>query len=369
MAVLVDEDGLTRLSFIEYQATLLLVALLMCAGWAVIELTMNRFQVLTIVFPGMFSVRGRRFFFFDFDVSDKTVGKRLREDAKMILRVTTIMVLAYLWQHCVLETTQIVGTTFPHLQCEQGQDCFASELHIATLINRKRTPVNCSGSQEDFPMRVVVSCIRIIPPNADQWLMHLAIAHAVSQLCIRCYEVLVWSCGRSPRVRYFIGLLVFVSASAFCVLFYGGLMLEFAASWLMFVTGFSVPILLATAWRTGKEFEFLWTEQTASMQKSIEEHLEMALSEFRVQAAEEEEEKQWEQDQQAQQAQQPISRTNSMRVVLRSSMAEGARRARGLLSFGRLTSLLGRRPSLTGIDPRGDAELADLVPMVGIVSV
>merc|ERR1719331_2581871 len=127
---------------------------------------MNRFQVLTLLFPAMFTVRQRRFHVFNCDVSDGPLGKRIRREAKMILRINIAMVLSYLWQHCVLETAQVVGTEFPEKQCEDDFDCFASQFHWLTLVNRNYQRVDCSDPERRFfEERMVIGCVRFVTPT------------------------------------------------------------------------------------------------------------------------------------------------------------------------------------------------------------
>eukprot|EP00404_Azadinium_spinosum_P022480 CAMPEP_0180614028 /NCGR_PEP_ID=MMETSP1037_2-20121125/31205_1 /TAXON_ID=632150 /ORGANISM="Azadinium spinosum, Strain 3D9" /LENGTH=356 /DNA_ID=CAMNT_0022633727 /DNA_START=51 /DNA_END=1121 /DNA_ORIENTATION=+ len=252
----------------------------MCIGLLAIELMLNRFQVLPLLFPGMFSIREKRFYFFDFDISDVMVAEKLRGHAKMLVRCALCVVLSYLWQHCVLETSQHVGTNFPVEACDAGKDCFASELHFTTLFSRQHTAVDCNGPREDFQSRVVVSCIRFVDPDSTQWLMHLAIAHSVTQLNLKCYEVLVWVAGNSKWVRRFILLLTILFFISQLALFFAGMLSEFVSSWLSFVTSFSVPTFLFTVWRSGKVLDAMWKQDALRMQRSIEEHLSTALSSF-----------------------------------------------------------------------------------------
>merc|ERR1719316_2185806 len=133
---MLDRSPHITFTYLEYQLLLLCLAGAMCMGLMAIEVTLSRFQVLPLLYPGMFSVRERRFYFFSFDISDGALGKRIRADAKMLIRMTLCIVLSYLWQHCVIETTQQVGTEFPNKQCDDGADCFASNLHFMTFVNR-----------------------------------------------------------------------------------------------------------------------------------------------------------------------------------------------------------------------------------------
>merc|ERR1712003_36945 len=103
-------------------------------------------------------------------------------------------------------------------------DCFASELHFMTLFKRQYEPVNCQGEGVDFSSRVVVSCIRFVTPAASNWLMHIAIAHSVTQLNLKSFELMVWITGNSRCMRRFVGLMVFISLIVCVGLFFSGVM-------------------------------------------------------------------------------------------------------------------------------------------------
>mmetsp|Transcript_6466 Transcript_6466/g.15338 ORF Transcript_6466/g.15338 Transcript_6466/m.15338 type:complete len:374 (+) Transcript_6466:87-1208(+) len=262
---------------------MLCLAGIICMGLLAIELTMNRFQVLPLLFPGMFSVRERRFYFFDYLVSNVAEANHLRRQAKMLCRMTLCVVLSYLWQHCVMDTTQQVGREFPRKECNDGKDCYASELHFMTLLSRQHEPVDCSGEHKDFPSRMVVSCIRLVEPSAAGWLMHLAISHSITQLNFKAFEILVWLTGNSANMRRLFGVFprLVISLGAFVgvCLFFGGVVSDFAASWLSFVTIISIPLFFHSVYRSSKVLHTLYVEEAARVQSSIEQHLSAALSE------------------------------------------------------------------------------------------
>jgi len=251
----------------------------MCMALAVTEVVLNRFQVLPLLFPGMLCVRQRRFYFFNFDISDGPLGKTIRAEARMLIRATICVVLSYLWQHLVLETTQVVGGEFPTQMCKERQSCFASDFELQTIITREYQAIDCDGPQTGFQNRVVISCVRFIPPDSTLWLMHFGIAHSVTQLNFKCFELLVWIVGNSPRTRFAIGLLTALTILGSLVLFIGGNLFH-VMSWLAFVLVFSVPIFLSTVWKSGKALEKLWKEDSLRAQMSIEEHLNAALSDI-----------------------------------------------------------------------------------------
>lgn len=283
--VLIGGSKVTKFSYLEYQLLMLSLAGTICTAIGTVEVALRRFQVLPLLFPGMFVVRERRFYFFNFDISDGALGKRIRAEAKMLIRITLCVVLSYLWQHCVLETTQKVGKEFPIEECKEDHDCFASELHFFTLFNRNHEAIDCSRAMEeiapeDFQKRVVVSCIRFITPEAGNWLMHAAIANSVMQLNFKAFEVLVWICGNSPMIRHFTGVLIFCSLAVFVGLFFGGVMSEFVSSWLSFVMSLAIPAFLHTTWKCAKALDLLWRMDAVQVQQNIEKHLNDAFAEI-----------------------------------------------------------------------------------------
>jgi len=140
-----DSNGLTRFSSLEYQAIMFSLAFAMCVTMAIVEVVMKRFALLPVIFPGVFAIREKRLYFFDIEVKEVTVGKALRWEAMMTMRVTLAVVLSYLWEFCVFQSTTSVGRAFPLQQCESGMDCSVAEFEIQTFISRNHRPFNCSS--------------------------------------------------------------------------------------------------------------------------------------------------------------------------------------------------------------------------------
>lgn len=275
-----------KLSYFDYQVLLLCLAGAICMGLMAIEIVLHRFQVLPLLFPGMFTVRERRLFFFTFDISDGQKGKKVRADAKMLIRMTLFIVLSYLWHHCVLSTSQQVGTEFPEAQCAEESICFMSELHVLTMFTRQHEVIDCEGARETFPDRVVVSCLKFIPPSATTWLMHLAISHSITQLNFKLFEIFVWISGNSLYFRRGIGFLSFITfAASVSLFFYEPLFGELVSSWLSFVMSFSIPVFLYTTWKSSNTLEELWMEESQRVQRHIEERLNSAFVDIEAEAA------------------------------------------------------------------------------------
>jgi len=278
MGVLIGDEGATLFSYVEYQALTLGLGALTFVGLIAIEFAMKRFQVLPVLFPGMFSLREKRFFFFDVEVKDGTIARLLKKQAKMLVRMTLFIVLAYLWQHCVIQTSQQVGRDFPKDACDQGFDCFASPMHYSTFLTQRHEAVDCHGIRHQFEKKVVVSCIMFVKPSAQQWLMHVAIAHSLTQMNMKIYEFLVWTAGNSPCIRRLVWVVVVLSSIIFLGLFFGGVMLEFVSSWLSFVMSLSLPVFMFTVWKTSTLLEHLWNQKAKQAANSLEEHFQQALA-------------------------------------------------------------------------------------------
>jgi len=273
-------DDTTRFSFLEYQALMLVLAGGIALGLLTVEFAMKRFQVLAVLFPGMFSIRERKLFFFDFEVKDGALANRLRSQSKALVCMTLCVVMSYLWQKCVLHTTQQVGRKFPSDMCALNMDCFASPLDVTTLLTRSYEPVDCSGPKLPFGRQKVVSCVQFVKPSATDWLMQIAIAQSVTQLNIKCFEVFVQLSGNYRWVRNFVGFSFFISLVLLLILFFTGVMAKFVSSWLSFVMTLSVPTFLLIVWRTSSCFQELWQAQAEELQHSIEEHLKVALADL-----------------------------------------------------------------------------------------
>lgn len=280
--VLIGSADTSEFSWIEYQALMLCLAGIICASLFFVEIGLSRFQVLPLLYPGMFTVRERRFFFFNFDISDGVIGKSVRAEAKMVVRITMCLCTSYLWQHCVLETNQQVGMGFPADECAKGADCFASRMHFTTLFNREHERIDCKAGEEGFSHedRMVVSCIRFIPPTATTWLMHLAISHSVTQLNFKAFELMVWIGGNSRWFRRLLGCLIFVSLASLVGLFFSGLIAEFVSSWLSFTMSLSIPMFLFAVFKNAKRLAQLWDMDAIQVQQHIEEHLSGAFADI-----------------------------------------------------------------------------------------
>jgi len=281
----INYQNATRFSYLEYQIIMMALAASMCVALGITEIVIGRFHVLPLLFPGMFSVRERKFFFFSYDVTDGRHGKSIRAQAKMLIRMTVCVLLSYLWQHCVLETSQDLTYEFPTNLCRQDYDCFSSEVQYSTLFTQEFAGLNCSLlDQPDFDTRTVVTCIRFVTPSGTNWLMHLAISHSLMQLNFKCFEILVWMGGGSRSIRRIILFFIVATIILFIALFFAGVLTSFVSSWLGFVMTLSVPKFLHSVWVTGKALHSLRTEEAVKVQRSIRQNLDVAFGNIEASA-------------------------------------------------------------------------------------
>jgi len=274
--VLIGGTDPERITYADYQVVMFCLAVVLCLLLGLVEVVLMKFHVLQMFFPSMISISSRRFYFFNFDVSDSPVGKRIRREVRMLVRVTFCVVVSYLWQHCVMENLQTVGTSFPDQECRDGFQCFATDFHLLTLITHQHTMIDCD-METGFETRMVMLCVKFIQPAATTWLMHLAIAHSLTQLNFKAFEFLVWICGNSLVIRQFFGFLVFGTSVSLIILFLADLNWGIFSSWLSFVTSMACPFFLFLVFRCSGALQHLWKLDAEHVQASIEKNLTTAL--------------------------------------------------------------------------------------------
>jgi len=280
IAMLLGSSSVTRFSYIEYQAIMLGLAGVMCLSMAMVEISINRFHVLPLLFPGMFTIRNRRLFAYNVDITDGKFGGVLRTEAKVIVRTTLCVSLSYLWQHCVLVTSQDISTEWPSVQCSKGYECFASKMSIVTFFNRHFQAIDCSSPRPAIAEKSVISCLKLVPPSATTWLMHLGIAHSVSQLTLKSFEVLVWIAGSSRWLRHVFAASIVFTLTALVTLMFADVLTKFMSSWLSFVMTLATPLFLNTVRRSGQALESAMKEEHSEIQMSIKISLDTAFADI-----------------------------------------------------------------------------------------
>jgi hypothetical protein len=123
-------------SWLEYQLLTLTLGGFMVLALVLTELLMRRYQVLPLLFSGMFTIRSRRLYCFECDITDSSLGLGVGHSCRLTLRMVILLVCSYLWQFTVLESETVSGETFPQKQCNLGFDCFTSDVTFNTVITR-----------------------------------------------------------------------------------------------------------------------------------------------------------------------------------------------------------------------------------------
>eukprot|EP00746_Dinoflagellata_sp_MGD_P004844 gnl/MRDRNA2_/MRDRNA2_109361_c0_seq1.p1 gnl/MRDRNA2_/MRDRNA2_109361_c0~~gnl/MRDRNA2_/MRDRNA2_109361_c0_seq1.p1 ORF type:complete len:376 (+),score=64.01 gnl/MRDRNA2_/MRDRNA2_109361_c0_seq1:186-1313(+) len=272
----------SQFTWLEYEGLTLCLGIVICLSLGFVEIGVARFQVLPLMFPGMFEVRQRRMLCYNFDITEGRHGKRIRSAAKAMLRLNVFVVLSYLWQHCVLETQQIIDNKFPAWHCSEGFDCFTTDLHYETLLQptMQHPSLDCANPHQKLPDDTVISCVRFVPPSAAEWLMHIAISHSLSQLNIQTFQLLVWIAGASKLLRRLLMITILMFILVFASLFFAGVISAFATSWLSFVLCFSFPLFIGMVVQAAIAMDKVHVQETEKAQRVFEGHLTDAVQDI-----------------------------------------------------------------------------------------
>ena len=74
-------------SYLEYQLVTLGFALCMIASLGTLEIFMRKYQILPLLYNGMFTSRNRRLYCFGTDITSGAGGKMIRRRSKMMVRI------------------------------------------------------------------------------------------------------------------------------------------------------------------------------------------------------------------------------------------------------------------------------------------
>ncbi|KAF4674077.1 hypothetical protein FOL47_009756 [Perkinsus chesapeaki] len=187
----------------------------MCVALALLEAALRKYQILPLLYNGMFTVKKRRINCFNIDITDEPMGKGIRCRAKMNLRLTMCVVLSYLWQFCVIEYVINSQGDFPGKECRSGFDCFSSPLKFETIFTRDMDPIDCDNEGLFNPngdQQLIVNCMKFVEPNAANWLMHIAISHSLWLLVTKAFELTVWMASGNQALSKFMLVLLIVAS-------------------------------------------------------------------------------------------------------------------------------------------------------------
>ncbi|CEM07764.1 unnamed protein product [Vitrella brassicaformis CCMP3155] len=265
-------------SWFEYQLLTLSLAVFMCFCLGVLEYVLRRFSILPLMFT-MLTIQRRRMYCFEVDISLTQEGKHIRQQCKMMLRITLIVVLSYVWQGCVLESVTITGGSFPTEECEQDKDCFAATLSFDTLFQQSHKSIDCDKPEEyDSEKYIVVNCLSFVNPNAVLWMEKAAIAYSLGLLLLRAFEILLWVCSRSLAWMRIVLFVLITYTIALIVLFFAGYMATFVSSWLAYVMMFSFPGVLLFTQRAARCLRELRRQLYAQYQQEATKSLQSQFS-------------------------------------------------------------------------------------------
>ncbi|CBZ53372.1 conserved hypothetical protein [Neospora caninum Liverpool] len=214
----------------------------------------------------MVTLRKRRMYCFEVDISSGPAARKVRMQYVWLLRTAVLVVGCYLWQTCVLsywafDFRDASGKQNLVSACQNdGADCFGTK-HNFDFFSVNASPTNLcvkydlaatlrTEVQEEISSQYrYVTCINFVKPNTLTYTQHLAIAYALAKMIITLFEVLVWLLYRSrssllPTVVLAVGIV-------FLAVWVGSIfiprLLSFFSSWIGYVMLLSVPIVLWTA--------------------------------------------------------------------------------------------------------------------------
>ncbi|KEP63772.1 UNVERIFIED_CONTAM: hypothetical protein HHA_231220 [Hammondia hammondi] len=214
----------------------------------------------------MVTLRKRRIYCFEVDISSGPAARKVRMQYVWLLRTAVLVVACYLWQTCVLsywafDAREASGKQSLLDACgNDGADCFGSA-HNYDFFSVNASPANLcvkydlaailrpETQEEIYTKYRYVTCINFVTPNTLVYTQHLAIAYALAKMIITLFEVLVWLLYRSRSS--ILPTVVFAVGVVFLAVWIGSIfiprLLSFFSSWIGYVMLLSVPIVLWTA--------------------------------------------------------------------------------------------------------------------------
>ena len=230
-----------------YQLWMMGLSFTLLGALILLEFFMRRFDIMHVIYNQMLRLKNRKLICFN--SMDVTGNYNIMSSLFMMTRLTVILVLGYLWQFCVIETYSMTNSGYPEEFCSQpGFHCFETELRWNSFVDpNDMTTIDCSaGSAGYVPSvsNVIVSCFKVIPQNAANWLQNVAIANALGLLLTRLFEVFVWVSFESLTGLISITFLCGGIVVAVIIVASTGYFSEFINSWLGFVSTIIAPYSL-----------------------------------------------------------------------------------------------------------------------------
>ncbi|PFH38659.1 hypothetical protein BESB_010010 [Besnoitia besnoiti] len=214
----------------------------------------------------MITLRKRRMFCFEVDISSGPCARKVRMHYMWLLRTAILVVGCYVWQTCLLSYWAIdyrdtsARASLVTACTVDDADCFGSR-HNYDFFSVNAAPPNLcvKYSYEDLRTERIqeeirenyryITCIGFVRPDTLTYTQHLAIAYALTKMIITLFEVLVWFLYRSRSSL--LAIVVLVVGIIFLGVWVGSIfiprLLTFFGSWIGYVMLLSVPLVLWTA--------------------------------------------------------------------------------------------------------------------------
>lgn len=212
------------------------------------EFFLRKFDIIHILYNQMFRFKDRRLICFSqFEV---THNHEIIAAARMMTRLTVVLVICYIWQFCVLESYIFTNSTFPSEFCNAGSSfqCFQTPLQWNSFFEASMmTKIDCSLGEAGFsPVsdKFGVGCYRTITQEAARWLTTLAVGNSLGLFMTRTFEVLVWLSFSSLAALIGFTLLLILTAVAVVISTLSGYLSSFSNSWLGFIAMAVLPFIL-----------------------------------------------------------------------------------------------------------------------------
>jgi len=282
-----------ELTYIQYQLITLGFAGVMLASLALLEIFMAKYQILPLLYNGMFLVRQRRLYCFGTDITSGTGGKRIRGSAKMMVRVSCVIVLSYLWQSLVVETVTLQDE-YPKEACANEFNCFVNTLQFQIVFvdgDEGATRIQCLDpkSESEFNQRVaqedrtlVVNCVKVIIPPSLEVVKNLALAHSLGTLVTKAFEVMVWVTNASVLVQHILLVSTAVYTVSAVALFFTNYLHAFASTWLAFIMMLAASVFMWITRSTAIELRKMRKADMERLRKCADTTFEKALRDWNV---------------------------------------------------------------------------------------
>jgi len=267
-----------------YQLYMMCLSIALVVALAGEEFFLRKFEIVHVIYNQMMRLKERRLICFNqFDVTN---NQEVISSARMMTRLTIVLVVCYIWHFCVMESYVFTESTFPDALCNPTStfECFQTPLRWDSFVrSSSMTRIDCSlGSAGFMPVasKYGVGCFRPIPQNAAVWLQNLAIGNALGLFSTRIFEVLVWLCFSSLASLIVFTLLLILTAVAVVASTVTGYFSSFSNSWLGFMAMAIFPFLLFVVRACALELRKIQRHEMKIVQQQAKSDFAKIASEF-----------------------------------------------------------------------------------------